>query len=204
MQFLQLGSHDHNRVASRMGKKKIDGLMVLTQTLPGISFTYYGDEIGMEDHTEISWTDTVDVQACNADETTYQPLSRDVARTPFQWDDTVNAGFTSGNSPWLPLHPSYGENNLQAQMNANASHYKLYKELLALRKNETFINGDFNLATLNDNVLSFSRSLDEISFIIVINLGDKEETVDASVSLKIPSENSQIKVVSSNSNYTVG
>jgi alpha-glucosidase len=56
-----LGTHDHNRVASRMGEERIDGLMVLLQTLPGISFAYNGDEIGMEDHTEISWEDTQDI-----------------------------------------------------------------------------------------------------------------------------------------------
>lgn len=44
-----------------MGKERIDGLMVLLQTLPGISFVYNGDEIGMEDHTEISWEDTQDI-----------------------------------------------------------------------------------------------------------------------------------------------
>lgn len=56
-----MGTHDHNRVASRMGKERIDGLMILLQTLPGISFTYNGDEIGMDDYTEISWEDTQDI-----------------------------------------------------------------------------------------------------------------------------------------------
>jgi glycosidase len=45
-----------------MGKERIDALMILLQTLPGISFTYNGDELGMEDHSEITWEDTQDIQ----------------------------------------------------------------------------------------------------------------------------------------------
>lgn len=163
-----------------MGKERIDGLMVLLLTLPGISFVYYGDEIGMEDHTTISWEDTVDVQACNTDSESYYYVSRDVARTPFQWDSTANAGFTSGKS-WLPVHPSYTENNLKSQMEATWSHYKLYKELLALKKNESFAIGDFDLRALNENVLSYSRSRNGVAFIVAINLGNSTETVDLTV-----------------------
>lgn len=162
-----------------MGQDRIDGLMILLQTLPGISFTYYGDEIGMEDHTDISWDDTVDIQACNADRNSYKPLSRDVARTPFQWDKTEHSGFTSGN-PWLPVHPDYVENNLKSQMSANKSHYKLFKELTALRKNATLALGDFEIKVLGNNTLAYARTYENLSYLTLINLADKEEDVDAS------------------------
>lgn len=186
-----------------MGKEKIDGLMILQQTLPGISFIYYGDEIGMEDHADISWDDTVDVQACNADPDTYKPLSRDVARTPFQWDKTTNAGFSTV-KPWIPLHPNYAQNNLEDQMSANKSHYKLFKELMTLRKNETFIEGDIEFQVVSDNVLAYSRSYKGVSFIIAINIGNKNETVDVSVLKTNFKDESKILLTAVNSKHEVG
>jgi alpha-glucosidase len=186
-----------------MGREKIDGLMVLLQTLPGISFTYYGDEIGMEDHEGISWGDTVDIQACNADEESYRKLSRDVARTPFQWDATINAGFSSVD-PWLPVHPSFAANNLEAQVNANRSHYKLFKELLALRKNESFVHGDLSMQALSENVLGYSRSYGSTAFIVAINLGSEQEKVDASLFNVNFRDESEIQLAATDSNHKSG
>lgn len=62
-----MGSHDHSRVASRFGSDRVDGMMALLMTLPGVAVTYYGDEIGMVDYRDISWEDTTDPQACNLD-----------------------------------------------------------------------------------------------------------------------------------------
>ena len=61
--------------------------------LPGIGVTYNGEELGMEDKLDISWEDTQDPQACNSDPEHYLPLSRDRNRTPFQWDNSTNAGY---------------------------------------------------------------------------------------------------------------
>lgn len=96
-----IGNHDVHRVASRLGANRADAHNILVQTLPGIAVTYYGEEIGMTDQY-ISWENTVDPQACNQDKETFDSVSRDPARTPFQWDDTNNAGFSKGNSTWLP------------------------------------------------------------------------------------------------------
>jgi alpha-glucosidase len=63
---------------------------MLLLTLPGVAVTYNGDEIGMLDHRDISWEDTLDPQACNTnDPKNYKWASRDPQRTPFQWDGTV-------------------------------------------------------------------------------------------------------------------
>lgn len=64
---------------------------MITLLLPGVSVTYNGEEIGMED-TWISWEDTKDPQGCNAGKDGYEKASRDPARTPFQWDNTTSAG----------------------------------------------------------------------------------------------------------------
>ena len=185
-----------------MGRDRIDGLMILLQTLPGISFTYYGDEIGMEDNMDISWEDTVDIQACNADKNSYQPLSRDVARTPFQWDKSENSGFTSGKS-WLPVHPGYFENNLESQMSANKSHYKLFKELTGLRKNETLALGDIEIKVLGNNTLAYSRTYEKVSYLIVINLNNQTEVVNAGGFKAKLNEESKIRVAAPNSNHEI-
>lgn len=65
---------------------------MLAMILPGVAVTYYGEEIGMTDKSDISWEDTQDPQGCNAGRDKYASRSRDPCRTPFQWNDEVNAG----------------------------------------------------------------------------------------------------------------
>lgn len=87
-----IGNHDQHRVASRLGNSKlVDAWNTLLLLLPGTTITYQGEELGMEDGN-ISWEDTEDPQACNGPEEGYEQRSRDPARTPFQWDDSKNAG----------------------------------------------------------------------------------------------------------------
>jgi alpha-glucosidase len=69
----------------------VDVMNMLALLLPGTAITYYGEEIGMED-TFISWEQTVDPAGINAGRHRYLNRSRDPERTPFQWDDTPNAG----------------------------------------------------------------------------------------------------------------
>lgn len=154
-----------------MGPERIDGLMMLLLTLPGVAFTYNGDEIGMLDYREITWDDTTDPWACNADPDDFEHLSRDPARTPFQWENSTNAGFNTGAKPWIPIHPNFKNNNLEIQMNAELSHYKLYKELLKLRKTKVFVDGNFKSMRMSNDIFGFSRSLGDETFVVLINLG---------------------------------
>jgi alpha-glucosidase len=187
-----------------MGKERVDGLMILLQTLPGISFTYFGDEIGMEDNLEISWQDTTDPQACNTDPTVYQYMSREVARTPFQWNGERNAGFTTAARSWLPVHTNYNQINLERQMEDEKSHYGLFKKLLELRKEDTMENGDFHSKALSHNVFSYSRTLENSTYVVVINLGNGLERVDASVLKTNLKDESQIHVASTTSGHQAG
>ncbi|MCD8147253.1 MAG: glucohydrolase, partial [Clostridiales bacterium] len=70
---------------------------------------------------------------------------RDNARTPYQWDASANAGFTTG-TPWLPVNPNYQTINLAAQIDDETSVYSWYRKLIQLRKNpvwkETVVYGD--------------------------------------------------------------
>jgi alpha-glucosidase len=134
----------------------------------------------MLDHREISWDDTNDPWACNAFPDDFSEVSRDPGRTPFQWDATTNAGFNTGAKPWLPIHPEYTKINLEAQKNDEKSHFNFYKNLLKLRKNETFTDGNFTSKVLSENVFGFYRSTDDSTFVVLINLGNRSETINVS------------------------
>ncbi|KAF7393739.1 hypothetical protein HZH68_010558 [Vespula germanica] len=128
-----LGNHDRSRTASRYPKRAVQ-MTMLPMILPGVAVTYYGEEIGMVDKSDISWEDTQDPQACNAGKDKYQSRSRDPNRTPFQWDNSKNAGFSKGNRTWLPVHESYELLNLENQKNiVGPSVYKVYRSLIQLR-----------------------------------------------------------------------
>ena len=128
-------------------KKLLAGVYFMLRGLP---FIYQGQEIGMENldfHTideidDISTLDEYKVarEAGLSDEEALavaSAFSRDNARTPVQWDDGANAGFTSG-KPWLNVNPNYKQINVQAQVNDEDSVLAFYKKLTRLRKSEEY------------------------------------------------------------------
>ena len=140
---------------SDAAKKLLGGLNFLLRGLP---FLYQGQELGMENRTgwtlgefdDVNTLDQYEV-ALRAGLTPEQALravslySRDNARTPFQWDASPGAGFTTG-TPWLPLNPNYRELNLAAQRGREGSVYEFYRSLIALRKSgeygQTLVYGE--------------------------------------------------------------
>ncbi|XP_014476925.1 PREDICTED: alpha-glucosidase-like [Dinoponera quadriceps] len=127
------GNHDKSRLVSRYGPIRAQFVTMMILLLPGVSVTYNGDEIGMED-TWISWEDTKDPQGCNAGKDHYETASRDPERTPFQWDDTTSAGFSTNPKTWLPINKNYKTVNLAAEKAQSNSYYALYKAVSDLRK----------------------------------------------------------------------
>ncbi|XP_024867549.1 maltase 1-like [Temnothorax curvispinosus] len=177
-----LGNHDNPRVASRYPDKS-DQMTMLSMILPGLAVTYNGDEIGMVDKRDISWEDTKDPQACNAGQAQYNSVSRDPERTPFQWDATKNAGFSTANSTWLPVNQNYKQLNLAKQMKAKESHYKIYKTLAFLHRTEPALTeGSYkSITTNNDTVLVVIRNNGCRVVVLLINFcGDKSQFVDLS------------------------
>lgn len=167
--------------------------------------TYNGDEIGMLDHREINWDDTRDPQACSTnDPVNYKMSSRDPVRTPYQWDSSAFAGFSSA-KPWLPVNPNYPTLNLAQQKEAPKSFYKFYQKLALLRRNETFVSGDFQSTAIDENVLGYARSLSgEPTYAVLINFSDKEITVDVNrVGVNFKDE-SEVVVAGSKSSYEAG
>ena len=100
--LLQLGNHDQHRVASRFVPELVDGMNIIGQLLPGVSVTYNGEEIGME-NTYITWEQCVDPQGIHAGPEGYLEATRDLERTPFQWDNTTSAGKHVHRSAFGPL-----------------------------------------------------------------------------------------------------
>lgn len=192
--YFQLGNHDQQRFASRYGSQRVPSLTTLAMTLPGVAVTYNGDEIGMEDFRDMSYQDTVDPQACNrGDPNDYKWSSRDPQRTPFQWDSSEYAGFSSA-KPWLPVNPNYKKLNLEQQLNDETSTYHLYKNLMSLRKHETMIHGTARIHAINARILSVVRELEkQTTFITVISVGDLNEVVDLT---EIGNISDKLKVVS--------
>ncbi|KAG5676681.1 hypothetical protein PVAND_006497 [Polypedilum vanderplanki] len=175
-----LGNHDKPRLASRYGIKRVDGMLMLLLLLPGVSITWNGDEIGMVDFREgISWEDTVDPQACNInDPINYKWVSRDPQRTPFQWDSTHAAGFCTTCKSWLPVNDNYRILNLENQRTADKSFFKLFKKLSSLRKNEIFVNGNFESYSLGSEIFAFKRTYNLGVYIIIINLSNNQHTIN--------------------------
>lgn len=139
--FLPAGEH------SEAAKKLLGGLNFLLRGLP---FLYQGQELGMENTVvpDIDGIDDVNTQdeykvALRAGLTPEEALSavarfsRDNARTPFQWDGTANAGFTTG-KPWLPVNPNYPQINLAEQRSRPDSVWNFYRALTALRRDPEY------------------------------------------------------------------
>ena len=161
--------------------------------LRGLPFIYQGQEIGMENLRfqsidqvdDISTIDEYHV-AKNAGLSEKEALScisrysRDNARTPVQWNDSANAGFTSGD-PWLPLNPNYKEINVASQENDPDSLLSFYKELIALRKNpeykETVVYGEL-IPYLEEqhNLMSYYRKGDK-TLLVLGNFQKEPQTV---------------------------
>jgi oligo-1,6-glucosidase len=98
-------------------------------------------------------------------------MSRDNARTPVQWDDSANAGFTSG-KPWLAINPDAGTWNAAAQRHDPSSVLSHYRRLIALRhENRVVALGDFTmLLPDHEQVYAFTRRLDDQTLLVVCNV----------------------------------
>lgn len=123
-----LGNHDRTRLASRVGLRQERVAAMLLLTLRGTPTMYYGDEIGLE-NGEIPPEKVQDPQGLRLG----VERSRDVARTPMQWDSSPYAGFSTV-EPWLPVSGDYAQRNVAEESSDPQSLLNLYRRLLALRR----------------------------------------------------------------------
>jgi alpha-glucosidase len=161
-----LGNHDQPRLASRFGgqpQARLAAMMLLT--LRGTPTLYYGDEIGMENGI-IPPDKIQDPQGKNlgADRT------RDVCRTPMQWDESPFAGFSSV-EPWLPIEADYASRNVKAQAADPASMLNLYRRLLQMRQESPALHsgGYEALAISAENCFAYRRQVQGEARIAALN-----------------------------------
>ncbi|ODM87950.1 Maltase 1 [Orchesella cincta] len=158
---------------------QVDPFNMLILLLPGSAVTYYGEEIGMT-NTNLTWEETVDPPGCQAGPERYQLFSRDPERTPMQWNYDKNSGFSTGDSTWLPINPNYKELNVQAQNETSGdSHLKVYKQILSLRKTDTWKYGSLEAYALeNGQGFGFARIYKGSGFIVLANYLDGDMIIN--------------------------
>ena len=193
-------NHDEPRGVSRFlpdyaqnadGAKMLGTVSVL---LRGIPFIYQGQELGMENVKFESIDQVDDISSldeykvaleagCTPEEAlkAVSRFSRDNARTPMQWTDGENAGFTTG-KPWLKVNANYTKINAESQMNDPESVRSFYKKLIALRKNpeykETVVYGELEPVWEDvHNLMAYYRKGDK-TLLVVGNYQKEPQTIE--------------------------
>jgi alpha-glucosidase len=168
-----MSNHDLPRAASRYSKNETDTqarlAMALLLTVRGTPFMYYGEEIGMRD-ISLRRDEILDPPGKK-----YWPIykGRDGCRSPMQWDDSANAGFSSAR-PWLPVHPDYTKRNVDAQRTDPGSLLNLTRKLIALRRaHPALVRGDFSPIQTPAGVLAFSRGTGSGSILVALNFSKR-------------------------------
>lgn len=189
-------NHDQPRVVSRFGEdgtyREVSAKMLATclHMMQGTPYVYQGEELGMTNVPFTRIEDFRDLDSINAyyeltekkvftEEEMMEYLrykSRDNARTPMQWDDSENAGFTSG-TPWIMVNPNYKEINAAQQQKNPNSVLAYYKELIRLRKeNDSIVYGAYDLLEPESQSLYiYTRTLEEKKLLVICNFTSKEE-----------------------------
>lgn len=167
----------------------------------GTPFIYQGQEIGMTNYPFESIESFNDV----AVKTEYQIVkkeggdvnqlldkykmeNRDNARTPMQWNNSINAGFTTG-KPWFHVNPNYTEINVKQQLNDKFSILSYYKALIQLKKSDLiYTYGKFNMVDAeNEQVFAYTRTFKNNTVLIVANLTNEVSELNLPFELDISS-----------------
>jgi oligo-1,6-glucosidase len=190
---LYWNNHDQPRVVSRFGSdqpaNRVRSAKLLATVLHlhrGTPYVYQGEELGMTNYPFRSLAEFEDIGSVNwarqalsnglsedAVVAALRAASRDNARTPMQWDDTANAGFTTG-APWLPVNPNYVEINAAAQLEDPDSVFQHYRRLIELRHELPVVAlGDFTMRLPDDDhIYAFTRRLDDTELLVLANVDD--------------------------------
>jgi alpha-glucosidase len=155
-------------------------MAALYLTLRGTPIMYYGEEIGMQNNNPKRREDVKDPVGRAHWPTN---IGRDGERTPMQWDDTPNAGFTTG-IPWLPIPLTYKTYNVADELKDPDSILNWYKGLLALRHTDkALLDGEYIALNPDDlNVLSYLRSSNGDAVLVAINMSANPQKVSFELS----------------------
>lgn len=176
-------NHDRTRHYDRYGqgrsvaeKDKIAKLLAaLLLTVRGTPVMYYGEELGMENRDPVKLEEVQDPIGKIG---WPKEKGRDGERTPMQWSDAANAGFSTA-TPWLPVASNFKTHNVAVEAKDPNSILNFYKALLKLRKtNEALRDGDYVALNKQDsNVLAYARRKGAKAALVLLNMSDKAQTV---------------------------
>lgn len=191
---LYLSNHDQPRSVSRFGndteyrEESAKMLATCIHMMKGTPYIYQGEELGMTNVKFENLDDYRDIETINAyrdyvgsGKKTKEEMmeaiykrGRDNARTPFQWNDSENAGFTKG-TPWIKVNPNYKTINAKAQIDIESSVFNYYKKLIALRKKyEIVAYGKYELILDDDeNIYSYLRKLNNETLLVICNFSSE-------------------------------
>jgi len=201
---IYLGNHDQPRMVTRWGNdspefRELSSKMLATflLTMRGTPYYYSGDELGMANIKFDNIEDYRDIESINMYQqvvnnngdvkkfTEAQKISaRDNGRTPFQWDNSPNAGFTTGN-PWLKVNPNYQSINVAIQQDDPNSVLNYFRKLVQLRKKElTLVYGQYELLDKeNPDVYAYTRDLNGKKILVLLNFKDKISIANTGIEL---------------------
>lgn len=195
---LYIENHDLARIVSTLGddqnywKESATALGMMYFMMQGTPFIYQGQEIGM---TNVKFDKVEDYQDVQSTGLYYSKLEQGMAhddimeiiwatargnsRTPMQWSQAVNGGFTTG-TPWLAVNPNYQTINVEAQEEDPDSILNFYKEMIALRKSEDiFVYGTYDLVFEDHkDIYAYTRTLGEKRVLILCNLTNKQTSIN--------------------------
>lgn len=197
---LCLENHDQPRCANKfleaadININSLSALGVLYMFMYGTPFIYQGQEIGMTNDVRTSIDQFLDVSAHTLwreslengipEEKTLQYLNdygRDNSRSPFHWDASTNAGFTTG-EPWIAVNSNYTAINAAQQLEDSHSLFACYKQLIRIRKDpayaDIFASGSFEPVFKNEKgIIAYKRVLNHAAVTVIINFTNQETQV---------------------------
>ncbi len=202
-------NHDQPRIVSRLGDdspayREISAKCIATclHMMQGTPYVYQGEELGMTNVPFGPIENYRDLESINA----YRDLSargvmpqaelmaaiayksRDNARTPFQWDDSANAGFTAG-TPWIMVNPNYTQINAKEQLDRADSVFRYYQKLIGLRRNspdkDLIVYGKYDLILPeHPQIFAYTRTLEGKKLLTVCNLSGEGAKLELPEELK--------------------
>lgn len=216
---LYLSNHDQPRSVSKFGNDSeeyriISAKMLATclHMMQGTPYVYQGEELGMTNAGFDKLEDYRDIESLNMfDELTrirsvdqkeamgyLKNVSRDNARTPMQWDDSKNAGFTTG-TPWIRVNPNYVRINAETERKNPDSIFSYYKELIRLRhERDIIVYGNYTLLEpMDEKLFVYTREFEGEKLLVICNF-TSEDVVTPERVLALVREKQETKVLIGN------
>ena len=202
---IYLGNHDQPRMVTRWGNdvpeyRELSSKMLTTflMTMRATPYYYFGDELSMSNIKFDKIEDYRDIESINmykqvknngGDLNEFieaQKISaRDNSRTPFQWNSSENAGFTTG-TPWIKVNPNYISINVEAEEKDSNSVLNYFKRIVKLRKSDlAFVYGRYDLIDkANPDVYAYTRTLNHDKYLVLLNFHQHISTTNIGFNVK--------------------